>query len=98
MVAATARETLTYYRFPRPHWRGIRAGGPMERTLQEVRRQVLVIGAFPDGHGALMLRAARPRHVAGRSWGTRRYVDTCILRTETEASEDANYGSQEEAP
>ena len=98
LVASSARETLTYYRFPRPHWRRIRTRGPMERILQEVRRRVKVIGAFPDGHSALMLRAARLRHVSGTAWGTRRYLDTSILRTEREGSEDAKYGSREEGP
>jgi hypothetical protein len=34
-----------------------------------------VVGAFPDGRSALMLVAARLRHIAGTRWGTKRYLD-----------------------
>ena len=37
-------------------------------------------GAFPDGKSALMLVAARLRHIAGTKWGTRRYLDMERLR------------------
>jgi putative transposase len=47
----------------------------MERVMREVRRRTRVVGAFPDGHSALMLVAARFRHVASSSWGSRRYLD-----------------------
>jgi hypothetical protein len=44
--------------------------------LREVRRRTQAAGAFPDGKSALMLAAARLRHVAaGTKWGTRRYLD-----------------------
>jgi putative transposase len=52
----------------------------------EVRRRTRAVGAFPDGKSALMLAAARLRHVAGTKWGTRRYLDMNRL---TEASEAA---------
>ncbi len=39
-----------------------------------------VVGAFPDGNSALMLVAARLRHIAGTKWGTRRYLDMDRLR------------------
>ncbi|HXX53769.1 MAG TPA: IS256 family transposase, partial [Thermodesulfovibrionales bacterium] len=29
---------------------------------------------FPDGNSALMLVAARLRHIAGTKWGTRQYL------------------------
>src|SRR5205823_9443513 len=32
------------------------------------------IPAFPDGHSALMLAAARLRHIASTKWGKRRYM------------------------
>jgi hypothetical protein len=37
-----------------------------------VRRRTRVVGAFPDGQSALMLVAARLRHVAATKWGTKR--------------------------
>ena len=52
----------------------------LERLLREVRRRTRVVGNFPDGNSAVMLVAARLRHVAGTKWGTRRYLDMSRLR------------------
>jgi hypothetical protein len=68
-------ETLYYYVFPREHWRSLRTNNPLARLLREVRRRTRAVGAFPDGKSALMLAAARLRHVAGTNWGIRRYLD-----------------------
>ena len=39
-----------------------------------------MVGAFPDGHSALMLVAARLRHVsATHHWGTRKYMNMKLL-------------------
>ena len=58
------------------------AGVSMRRVedITEVRRRTRVVGAFPDGQSALMLVAARLRHVAGTRWGTRKYLDMSRLR------------------
>lgn len=74
-VREAISETLTYYRFPETHWRRIRTNNPLERLMREIRRRTRVVGAFPDGHSALMLCAARLRHVAGTTWGTKRYLN-----------------------
>lgn len=50
-----------------------------ERGLKGVRRRVKVIGAFSDGESALMLCAARLRHVASKNWGQRLYMDMTLL-------------------
>jgi len=73
-------ETLTYYRFPASHWRRIRTNNPLERIMREIRRRTRVVGAFPDGKSALMLAAARLRHIAGTQWGTKRYLKMDLLR------------------
>ena len=70
IVVAGIEETLYYYTFPREHWRSLRTNNPLERLLREVRRRTRAVGAFPDGKSALMLAAARLRHVAGTNWGT----------------------------
>jgi len=72
-------ETLTYYGFPPEHWRRIRTNNPLERIMREIRRRTKVVGAFPDGNSALMLCAARLRHIAGTKWGTRRYLTMELL-------------------
>jgi len=81
-------ETLRYMQFPREHWTRIRTNNPLERIMREIRRRTRVVGAFPDGHSALMLVAARLRHVAGTRWGTRKYLDMDKL----------NDAQREEAP
>ena len=76
-------ETLTYYRFPDNHWIRIRTNNPLERIIREIRRRTRVVGAFPDGQSALMLCAARLRHIAGTKWGTRRYLNMQPLFKQT---------------
>ena len=61
-------------------WRQLRTNNPLERIIREVRRRTRVVGAFPDGQSALMLVAARLRHIAATKWGTRRYLATELLQ------------------
>ena len=68
-------ETLSYYAFPQSHWRHLRTNNPLERIMKEIRRRTRVVGSFPDGESALMLVAARLRHVSGTRWGTRLYMN-----------------------
>ncbi len=68
-------ETLNYMSFPREHWTRLRSNNMLERIMKEIRRRTRVVGAFPDGQSALMLVAARLRHISGTKWGTRRYLD-----------------------
>jgi len=75
IVEQGASETLSYYSLPSQHWRSLRTNNPLERLMREIRRRTRVVGAFPDGQSALMLVAARLRHVAGTKWGTRRYMN-----------------------
>jgi transposase-like protein len=79
MVEEGAGETLSYYDFPSQHWRSLRTNNPLERLMREIRRRTRVVGAFPDGQSALMLVAARLRHVAGTRWGTKRYMNMARL-------------------
>jgi transposase-like protein len=73
-------ETLSYYDFPREHRIRIRTNNALERIMKEIRRRTRVVGAFPDGHSALMLCAARLRHIAGTKWGTKRYLNIDLLK------------------
>jgi transposase-like protein len=79
IVAEGVAETLSYMALPREHWIRIRTNNPLERLMREIRRRTRVVGAFPDGRSALMLVAARLRHVAGSRWGTRKYLDMTRL-------------------
>jgi len=74
LVQQKVSETLTYYAYPSTHWRQIRTNNPLERIIREIRRRTRVVGAFPDGQSALMLVAARLRHIASTKWGKRRYL------------------------
>ncbi len=84
MVSEGAHETLSYYSFPPTHWRHLRTNNPLERIMKEIRRRTRVVGSFPDGESALMLVAARLRHVAGTRWGTRVYMNMRHLDTYNE--------------
>ena len=79
-VRESINETLTYYDFPRSHHSRIRTNNALERIMKEIRRRTKVVGAFPDGHSALMLCAARLRHIAGTKWGQKRYLNMDLLR------------------
>jgi transposase-like protein len=75
IVQAGIDETLSYYTMPAEHWRCLRTNDPLETLMREIRRRTRVVGAFPDGHSALMLVAARLRHVAATRWGTKGYLE-----------------------
>jgi putative transposase len=81
-VEEGAGETLSYMAFPREHWTRIRTNNTLERIMREIRRRTRVVGAFPDGKSALMLVAARLRHIASTKWGTRAYLDMKRLKEE----------------
>ena len=74
LIERAVPDTLAYYAFPDTHWRSLRTNNPLERLMREIRRRTRVVGAFPDGQSALMLVAARLRHIATTHWGTRRYL------------------------
>jgi len=80
IVREGAEETLAYMAFPREHWTKIRTNNMLERIMREIRRRSRVVGNFPDGRSALMLVAARLRHITGTKWGTRQYLDMERLR------------------
>ena len=80
MVRESIGETLTYYDFPRSHHSRIRTNNALERIMKEIRRRTKVVGAFLDGHSALMLCAARLRHLAGTKWGQKRYLNMELLK------------------
>src|SRR5262249_38251406 len=75
-----------YMAFPREHWTRLRTNNMLERLMKEIRRRTRVVGAFPDGESALMLVAARLRHVAGTKWGSRPDLDMDKLRDEEKAA------------
>ena len=82
-------ETLSYMAFPREHWLRIRTNNVLERIMREIRRRTRVVGNFPDGQSALMLVAARLRHIAGTKWGTRQYLDMSRLQEQENEAQAA---------
>jgi len=82
-----AHETFSYYRFPSEHWRQLRTNNMLERIMREIRRRTRVVGCFPDGNSALMLAAARLRHISGTKWGSRQYMN--MKRLEEMTKEEA---------
>jgi transposase-like protein len=79
IVRDGCEETFSYYRFPVEHWKRIRTNNGLERIMKEIRRRTRVVGAFPDGESALMLVAARLRHVASSTWSSRKYLNMTLL-------------------
>jgi transposase-like protein len=75
IVREGVAETLAYMGFPREHWLKIRTTNPLERIMREIRRRTRVVGAFPDGNAAVLLVAARLRHIAGTRWGVQQYMN-----------------------
>ena len=71
--------TLTYYSYPKRHWRYIRTNNPLERLFREVKRRTKVVGVFPDVTSCLMLATARLRWTEEKCWNKRRYVDIDLL-------------------
>ena len=92
MITDGVGETLCYMAFPREHWRSLRTNNPLERLNREIRRRTRVVGAFPDGRSALMLVAARLRHIAATAWGTKRYLDMDRLKAFPEEETDNAVG------
>jgi len=80
LVRDSIEETFSYYAFPAEHHRSLRTNNPLERIMREIRRRTRVVGAFPDGNSALLLVCARLRHIAGKTWGAKRYMDMARLR------------------
>lgn len=90
VVHEGVEQTLSYMRYPREHRLRLRTNNPLERVMKEIRRRTRVVGAFPDAKSALMLVAARLRHVAGTRWGHRRYLDmNRLYEQEQEAQAEA---------
>lgn len=90
MVSDSIHETLEYMHFPNRHWIRIRTNNPLERIMREIRRRTRVVGNFPDGNSALMLVAARLRHIAGTKWGTKKYLNIDLFREYDYLEKEAN--------
>ena len=93
LVRVGIAETLAYMSFPREHWTRLRTNNPLERLNREIKRRTRVVGTFPDGESALMLVAARLRHVAGTKWGERRYLNMQLLKGQDRPPEPAELAS-----
>jgi transposase-like protein len=83
-----AEETLRYMTFPREYWLRIRTNNPLERIMREIRRRTRVVGCFPDGKSALMLVAARLRHIQSSRWGSKAYLNMRLMQEEEREKEE----------
>jgi putative transposase len=71
-------DSLSFYAFPREHWKMLRTNNPLERLLKEVRRRTKVAEQFPHEESALLLVTARLQRVH-EGWQERRYLDMSLL-------------------
>jgi transposase-like protein len=88
-IEANVEETFRYYAFPSEHHRSLRTNNPLERINREIRRRTRVVGAFPDGNSAILLVCARLRHIAGKTWGSKRYLDMGKLARSNDETPEA---------
>ena len=73
-LEAALEDSLTFYSFPREHWKMLRTNNPLERLMKEIRRRTKVAEQFPHEDSALLLLTARLRRIH-ESWSERRYLD-----------------------
>ncbi len=71
-------DSLTFYEFPREHWKMLRTNNPLERLMKEIRRRTKVAEQFPHEESALLLVTARLKRIH-ESWAERRYLDMSPL-------------------
>jgi len=58
--------------------------------MKEIRRRTPVIGSFPDGESALMLVAARLRHIAGSTWSDKKVSEYASILENGEKEDQAS--------
>ena len=73
-------DTLTFYSYPRNHWRHIRFNNPLERLFREVLRRTRVVGAFPDLISCIMIASDRLKWTKEIGWEKKRniYIDLLL--------------------
>ena len=75
LLQAGVERSLDHAYSPREHWQNINNDNPLERILRELRRRPRVVGAFPEGHSALMPVVERLRHIARTRWRTKKHLN-----------------------
>jgi putative transposase len=68
-------EGLSYYQFPRSHWKKIRTVNGLERVNQEIKRRTKVAHLFPNEAACLRLVTAILAEQNDEWVSGRRYID-----------------------
>ena len=72
MLDGNIPATLSFYDFPTMDWPEIQTSRSLVQILGELRRRTRMVESLPSGNTAMMLVAARLRHIAATRWEARR--------------------------
>lgn len=76
-----ADESLTFYQFPKEHWKKIRTSNGIERVNREIKRRTRVAVLFPNKESALRLVTGVVQEIH-EEWVTgRQYLDMSCLKS-----------------
>ena len=66
---------FAYYSLPPDQWRRLNNTEPLRTILRKLRERTRVLGAISNSETAVLLLAARARHIMRVTWGGRRFVN-----------------------
>ena len=79
LLAEVVEKIVTYYAFPRDHWKILRSNYPLMRILRQIRERARVVGPISDLDAAALMVSARLRSVATQWSGAAYRLDMGAL-------------------
>ncbi len=75
LLGRIGESTFAYYSLPPDQWRRLNNTEPLRTILRKLRERTRVLGAISNSETAVLLLAARARHIMRVTWGGRRFVN-----------------------